>query len=313
MSSLTDRYLAATLGSVPAHRREEIAPELRASIEDAVDDRVGAGQDQSTAEREVLTDLGNPQLLAARYTGQRLQLIGPAYYLAWWNLLRTLLAYVPALVGTVVGLVHLVDGDGFGAIGPAIGTALSVAVHVAFWVTLVFAIWERTGDARHLPRWSLDDLPEATTERQITLSDTVAAVVVLLFTVGVAFFPTQQLRFGDGEQLAVVDPALWGFWLPVLLAVVVAMIVFEFVKYRVGHWTWGMVVVNAVLGVAFAVPVIWLLLTEQLLNPELVARFEWLREGDNLGTVTVIAVVSIVVITIWDVVDSVLKARRWPR
>jgi len=60
MSTLTDRYLTATLGSVPAQRRDEIATELRGSIEDMIDGRRAEGQDAATAEREVLTEMGNP-------------------------------------------------------------------------------------------------------------------------------------------------------------------------------------------------------------------------------------------------------------
>ena len=68
--------------------------------------------------------------------------------------------------------------------------------------------------------------------------------------------------------------------------------------------------VNAALDLAFAVPVVVLLLTDRLLNPDLVARFAWLREGEHLDTVATVSVVVIAVITLWDVVDSVLKARR---
>jgi hypothetical protein len=39
MTSLTDRYLAATLRSVPTARRAEIGTELRASIEDMIEGR----------------------------------------------------------------------------------------------------------------------------------------------------------------------------------------------------------------------------------------------------------------------------------
>ena len=43
MNTLTNRYLAATLRSVPAQRRDEIATELRASIEDMIEGRTGGG------------------------------------------------------------------------------------------------------------------------------------------------------------------------------------------------------------------------------------------------------------------------------
>ncbi|WP_371408703.1 permease prefix domain 1-containing protein [Micromonospora zamorensis] len=136
MNTLTDRYLAATLRSVPTQRRDEIASELRASIEDMIEDRTGSGQDTPTAEREVLTELGNPDELAARYADRRLQLIGPTYYLVWLRLLKLLLSFIPALVGTIVAVVKVAEGSGFGAIGPGLVVALHVAVHIGFWLTL---------------------------------------------------------------------------------------------------------------------------------------------------------------------------------
>ena len=39
-STLTDRYVAATLRTLPEKQRPDIEKELRASIADAVDDRI---------------------------------------------------------------------------------------------------------------------------------------------------------------------------------------------------------------------------------------------------------------------------------
>lgn len=312
MTTLTDRYLAATLRSVPPARREELAAELRASIGDMIEAHEADGQDTATAERAVLTELGDPAQLAARYAGRRLQLIGPTYYLAWERLLKRLLSFVPATVGTLVGLVEAADGNAGGAIGAGIGTALQVAVQVAFWVTLVFAVLERTNTVTHLPGWHVDQLPEIRTDRQIPLSDTIAAITWLALVV--AYLPWQQHRSfvsdGRGGDLPILDPALWSFWLPFLIATLVATIGLEIVKYRVGRWTWPLVGVNALLDLAFAVPVIWLLTTDRLLNPELVERFDWLREGDHLDTVVALTIVGTVLIVVWDVVDSVVKAYR---
>lgn len=315
MTTLTDRYVAATVRSVPAERREEIAAELRASIEDMIEARTGGGEDTATAERNVLTELGNPAELAARYTNRRMQLIGPTYYLAWLRLLKLLLSFVPALVGVLVGLLKAADaadpGDAIGsAIGAGIGTALEVAVHIAFWVTLTFAILERTNTPLHLPAWSVDQLPEDHTDRQITLTD--AAVSLGFLALFIAYLPVQHFRSfvptGDGENLPVLDPELWGFWLPFLIAVLLATVGLEIAKYRSGRWTWPLVAVNALLALAFAGPIVWLLTTDRLLNPELVARFEWLTE--HVDTVTSVAVVGVVLITLWDIVDSAVKAYR---
>ncbi|GAB3958471.1 hypothetical protein GCM10027614_76050 [Micromonospora vulcania] len=160
MNNLTDRYLAATLRSVPTQRREEIATELRASIEDMIEARTDDGQDAATAEREVLTELGNPDQLAARYADRRLQLLGPTYYLVWLRLLKLLLSFIPALVGVIVAVVEAAEGKGPGsAIGTGIGTALEVAVHIAFWLTLTFVLIDRFQPTADLPVWTVDQLP----------------------------------------------------------------------------------------------------------------------------------------------------------
>lgn len=311
MSTLTDRYVAATLRAVPAQRRTEIAAELRASIEDMIDGRTEAGQERGTAEREVLTELGNPEQLAARYTDRPLQLIGPRYYLIWRRLLRLLLTFVPAIAGVVIGVAKAtVDGEPDAAVGAGIAGALQVAVQTAFWITLVFAVAERLNPQPKLPAWSVDQLPEAPKERQVTLVDSCAGIAFLLLAI--AFLPWQHYQpwlSGDGSRLPIIDPALWSFWLPALLAVLVAMAGLEVATYRAGRWTWPLVAVNAVLNLAFAVPVAGLLLTDRLLNPDLVARFEWLREG-GAQDVARIAVVITAAITVWDIVDSLVKARR---
>ncbi|WP_433318330.1 permease prefix domain 1-containing protein [Micromonospora chersina] len=311
MSSLTDRYLAATLRAVPQQRRAELADELRASIEDMIEDRTAGGQDRGAAEREVLTELGNPEQLAARYTDRRLQLIGPRYFLVWWRVLRVLLTFIPAIVGVVTGVVKAtVGGEPGAAIGAGVASGLQTAVQIAFWVTLCFAVLERTDTSLNLPEWTVDQLPEETRERQVSLVDSCASIVFLL--VAIAFLPWQHFQpwlSGDGSRLPMIDPALWSFWLPALIVVLVATMGLEIAKYRAGRWTWPLVAVNAVLNLAFAGPLVWLLLTERLLNPALIERFAWLREG-GAEDVAQIATVVTAVVVVWDVIDSAVKARK---
>lgn len=311
MSSLTDRYLAATLRAVPQQRRAELGDELRASIEDMIEDRTAGGEDRGAAEREVLTELGNPEQLAARYTDRHLQLIGPRYFLVWWRVLRTLLTFIPAIVGVVTGVVKAtVGGEPGAAIGAGVASGLQTAVQIAFWVTLCFAVLERMGTSLNLPEWTVDQLPEETRERQITLVDSCASIVFLLVTV--AFLPWQHFQpwlSGNGSRLPMIDPALWSFWLPALIVVLVATMGLEIAKYRAGRWTWPLVAVNAVLNLAFAAPLVWLLLTDRLLNPALIERFAWLREG-GAEDVAQIATVVTAVVVVWDVIDSAVKARK---
>ncbi|MEU4402360.1 permease prefix domain 1-containing protein [Micromonospora orduensis] len=312
MNTLTDRYLAATLRSVPAPRRNEIATELRASIGDMIDDRTSGGADVATAEREVLTELGNPDLLAARYADRRLQLLGPTYYLIWWRLMKLLLSLIPAIVGTIVTIVKVAEGQGFGAIGPGIVAAMQTGVQIAFWLTLTFVLIERFQPAADLPGWTVDQLPDVPAHRDISLVETIASVVMLLVTI--AYLPLQHyrswVRDTDGDNIPVLDPALWSFWLPALIVVLAASVVFEIVKYRVGRWTWPLYGAKALLNLAFSVPVVWLALSDRLLNPALGERLNWLVEADNRNTLGATIAVGVAVIMVWDLIDTALKTRR---
>ncbi len=51
MTSLTERYLAVALRGIPQRQRADVEGELRSSIDDAVEDRVGAGEDRAAAEK----------------------------------------------------------------------------------------------------------------------------------------------------------------------------------------------------------------------------------------------------------------------
>ncbi|MGW3891070.1 permease prefix domain 1-containing protein [Micromonospora chokoriensis] len=312
MNTLTDRYLAATLRSVPAPRRGEIASELRASIDDMIESRTDGGQDATTAEREVLTELGNPDVLAARYADRRLQLIGPTYYLLWLRLLKLLLSFIPALVGTVVTVVEAAEGKGFGAIGPGLVAAMQVAVQIAFWLTLTFAIIERTQTAVDLPEWTVDQLPDAPVRRGIPLADTIASVIMLVLTIG--YLPFQHYRSWvkdtDGENIPLLDPALWSFWLPALIVVLVLSVIFEVVKYRIGRWTWGLFGVKALLNLAFSVPLAWLALSDRLLNPALGERLSWVAEADNRDAIGLAIAVGTAAVVVWDLVDTARKTRQ---
>ncbi|MGC5307147.1 permease prefix domain 1-containing protein [Micromonospora zamorensis] len=312
MNTLTDRYLAATLRSVPAQRRDEIASELRASIDDMIEGRTSEGQDITAAEREVLTELGNPDELAARYADRRLQLIGPTYYLVWLRLLKLLLSFIPALAGTIVAIVEVAEGQGFGAIGSGIVVALHVAVHIGFWLTLTFAIIERSQQTVDLPDWTVDQLPDVPAHRDISLAETVASVVMLVVTIG--YLPFQHyrswVRDTDGDDIPLLDPTLWSFWLPALIVVLLGSLVFEIVKYRVGSWNWTLFGTKALLNLAFSVPLVWLALSDRLLNPALGERLSWLADTDNRNSIGAAIAVGTAAIVIWDLIDTALKTRR---
>jgi hypothetical protein len=311
-ATLTDRYIEATVRTLPVTAQEDVRAELAASIADDVDARLEQGQPADVAEREVLTALGDPSVLAARYADHPLHLIGPRYYLAWWRLLKLLLAIVPACVVAAVALGQALSGAAIGTIvAQAIATALGVAVHLAFWVTLVFVILERTGADTGLA-WSLDDLPDAQ-DRGRGVGDLVASLVFLALMVGALLWDHfRGVVYVGGEWLPLLHPELWPGWTAVLLALVAGEVALAFVIFARG-WSPAAAVANA----ALAVVVLSLALTGLgrgvLVNPELV-RFLTAEAGADVPRIlAVILGFTVAGVCVWDGIDGFLKARRAAR
>lgn len=320
-ATLTDRYVYAVTRSLPQSQRADIDKELRASIADAVDARVEAGESPEAAERATLTELGDPAPLAAEYAGRPSWLIGPQYYYYWTGLLKLLAATVLPIVFAVLFIINFIEGGIGQAFGGAFAVTITVAVHLAFWTTLLFAIAERSNDAKTKQAlrggeqgWTVDSLPEVP-ERGAgsggsRLSELIPSVVFLLFFGFLLFWQQNNSVFEDaaGNPIPFLNPDLWTFWLPFLLVVLALELLFAFALYAIGRWNWALAIVNIGLNLASAVPLIWLLLHHQLLNIPFFEQFGW---GTTLNTlVDPIAAGAVAVIAIGDSIDGIVKAAR---
>ena len=76
------------------------------------------------------------------------------------------------------------------------------------------------------------------------------------------------------ETIPLLDPALWSFWIPYFLVLIVLEMLFAIAIYAWG-WNWWLAAANLVLNVAFTVPAVWLFTTGQLINPEALEAMGW--------------------------------------
>jgi hypothetical protein len=311
MKELTDRYVAATLRTIPEKQRADIEAELRASIGDAVEAKVETGADPVSAERDVLTGLGDPDRLAAGYVGRPGYLIGPDLFFDYRRLLIVLLVTVVPVVAVVFAVFQALAGEGFGSvIGEAVTMGITLIVHITFWTTLVFALMERSGEKSPTGEWSLAHLPAAPTQGSIKLGETISSVVFLVLTIAALLFARtfSGVTAADGTPIPLFQASAWDFWLPFLIVVLAAEIVFEAVKYRLGRWTWGLAWVNLALNVAFAAPAIYLIRTDRLFNPAAFAEIGWGTEQTEPGMVVLVVVIA--AIALWDILDGFRRARK---
>jgi hypothetical protein len=315
MSDLTDRYISATLRSIPEKQRPDIEAELRASIEDAIDARADTGSGKLSAEESVLTELGDPDRLASSYTGTPGYLIGPELFFDYKRLLTVLTVTVVPIVTAILVILEVISGEASvgSVITGAIGGAINLAVHIFFWTTLVFVILERTGESASVVHsWKLSDLPSKSHVSKIGIFDTVSSIAFIGLFIGVLFLQRNASPFTDsaGDTVPFLNPSLWSFWMWFLIGVLVAEIVFELVKYRVGHWTWTLASVNLAIGVLFTVPVLWLIGTDMLINPDFLSALA----DEGLGNVeTWLAwsiAVTVLIVTVIDVGEGFWEARK---
>ena len=311
MTTLTDRYVWGVLRAVPSAQRAELEPEIRALVADAIEARRD-DPDAGSAERAALVELGDPEVLASRYTDRSLALIGPRVFLDWKRVLMTLVPIVVPIVATVVAAAELLSGGALvEALLSAVATAFMVGVQLAFWVTVAFAFIERSQSpvsevTGHT--WSLDDLPSVPAAQRIGLGELVGSLIANALVAVVIVW--QQLRPPieiDGEATPLFDPALWSFWLPWFLGVTLLEMAFAVVLYLRGRWTWPLAVGNALLGAAFAIPAIYLVQNGMLLNADIVDPIK-AAGGRWLDVSVSVTAFVIAIIVAWDAFDGFRKA-----
>lgn len=322
-TTLTERYITATVRSLPATAQADVRAELTASIDDAVEARIEQGEPRESAERAVLTELGDPGVLAAGYADRPLHLIGPRYFLVWWRLLKLLLWIVPACAAFGVAIAKILE---FATIGETIGAIvvviIQVVVNLGFWTTLVFAILERTVPVPET-EWDVDQLPEIYDTRA-GFSEMIGSIIFLALTGAAILWDTLRgfVRV-DGEALPILNPELWPGWMVALLVLMAAELLLAIGVYRAGRWNAGFAVINTVLAIAFAVPALYLLASGQLVNPEFLdylatnhaddlanANAGAADQGGVLRVISVILGVVTAGIVVWDIIDGWLKTAR---
>jgi hypothetical protein len=330
MSTLSDRYVWGVMRSIPEKQRADLEPEIRALVADAVeatqaraaaeaaanpDAVTHADSGPAAAERAALTGLGDPELLAARYTDRSLYLIGPAHFLDYKRLLTLLLSIVvPIVTLATMAAGFIAQQAVLSAVLNGLNAGLMVGVQLAFWITVAFVAVERSGKGKAGPfdAWSLDDLPQTPAPARLTAGEAIMSIIGGVVLLGVIAWGPPFITTTDGATNTVpfFNPALADTWAPWFVAVAVAQIAFAIVVYAARRWNWPIAFVNGALDAAFVIPAVWLLQTGQLLSPQVEAEME--RIGAGAAMAPTVAVMSVVLVAVfaWDAIDGFLKAYR---
>ncbi|BCJ36330.1 hypothetical protein Athai_38330 [Actinocatenispora thailandica] len=313
MDTLTERYVHEVVRRIPAANRDDVGRELHATITDTLEAR--AEPDRDAAERAVLTEMGDPIRLAARYADRPLALIGPDLYPTYVRLLTLLLATVVPLVTVISTVADVLEHDEFGsAVGAAVGTLVTVGAQVFAWLTLGFFLLSRYPGRAAKARaaaWTPDALPrrraaDRPTAAPIASAAWHAALAGLLIWQQVAL----PYRAGGGERLPVLDPALWsGLAWPILLGLV-ALTGLDVVR-ATGRGSGVRLAAGYVLAEALCtLPLAWTVQRHAIFDPRFLADVNggW-TTPDSFYSVTALVVLGIGVI---EAAKRIREARATP-
>lgn len=316
MTTLADRYVWAVIRLLPESQRHDTEAALEEFIAESLAVRVDAEPDRDPAEieREVISDLGDPSVMASRYSERPRALIGPEVFPEYLWVLRLVIAVaVPAVTAFAMFGAGLQDDARFrDVISAGSGAVFNGLIQVAFWVTLVYAFADRWKS--HDP-WTPDRLPEVLVRRSasVGMGDTIVGIIMTVLA-GVALIWQHRwppLEDSAGVGVPFFDPGMWrgaGQGLLVLLLASVAVQAFVLARR---HWNGGLAIANAAINMASLGIVVGLASQDHLVNAEFLAivadRTEVEVSPQNAAWLVVAVIAAI---EIWDTIEAFIAARR---
>ncbi|MBG0962060.1 hypothetical protein [Bacillus sp. SRB1LM] len=283
--SLIDIYVEEVAKRLPEKNRDDIILELRSTIEDMLPDDYNEDD-----EKKVLEKLGSPVSLANGYLDRPMHLIGPRYFDVYTTLLKMIIpiAAVIALIAMVAENFVAYNGEQavlniiLNVIGKGIGEIIEVGLHVFFWLTLVFAILERTDKDKgtqplttSLKKWTPDDLKNTSyvpKKKSISKLEVFGGLMWTAIWATLYFYANHLVGVYHGTEsgLKFVAPTfnqdvLLQYW-PIVVIMIVFEIGISLYKLVQGQWTKKLAIVNAILQIVGTIVFIVIVVNPHLFN-----------------------------------------------
>jgi len=290
---LIDLYIHEVTRRLPEKSREDIALELRSTIEDMLPDDY-TEQDV----KAVLEKMGNPATLASGYRDRPQHLIGPRYFDIYTTILKMGLpiSAIIVFISYIASQVARFDGEEavinvlITILSKGLATALYTGLEVFLWITLSFAIAERIDSSKNpepltfsMRKWTPDDLKEMTympKERMISKIEVFGSLFWTAIWPTVYFYADHLVGVyqGGSDGLIFVTPVfnqqvLQSFW-PAVVIIIVLEVLLALYKLFIGKWTMNMSLFNMVLQMIGIVVFVFMITNENILHPDFIIYAE---------------------------------------
>ncbi|MBD1383094.1 HAAS signaling domain-containing protein [Metabacillus arenae] len=325
--NLIEVYIQEVTRRLPEKNREDIALELRSTIEDTLPD------DYSEKDvKAVLEKLGNPAALASGYRDQPMHLIGPRYFDVYVSLLKMILpiAAVIALISMIAE--YFIGYSGEEAIvnviltimGKGVWNIIEVGIQVFFWLTLVFVIIERTDKGKDqqplsasLQKWTPEDLksiPYIPKKKAITKLEVFGSLMWTAIWATFYFYANHLVGVydGSGAGISALNQDVLLFYWPIVLVVIALEIGLALYKLIKGQWTKKMAIFNTALELIATVVFIVIVSNPNLMHQEYITYMSGLFNTTAMQFETWIVggvIIIFILSAAFNVFDGFRKAR----
>lgn len=283
-NDLIERYVYAVTKRLGHKQRDDVARELRGLIDDMLLERCGEVLPTEKDIRVVLTELGTPQELYAKYDEDADKcLIGQPYYSTYKFVMKIVLASV--VVGATIAnlLLQLLEPQHwFVAMTQWLNMLWNCSFSAFTVVTLLFAFFQRKG-VQLTESFSFADLPPVPKRTQeISRWESIAGIAFcVVFAFLFTFTPEVFSLIYDGKTIALFDinviRATWFIVLPFAACGIFR----EVVQLMEGRYNKKVMVTAWVTNAISAVLCFWWLLGFDVMNPLFLYKMETIFAGEE--------------------------------
>jgi hypothetical protein len=277
----------AVTKSLPEKQREDIERELRALIDDMVEQDVDSKPNEAKI-KAALLELGDPEVLADNYRGSKRYLIGPKFYDKYLLVLKIVLSAV--FIGVSVAMFF---GSFFDAqknvkdiVTDYFDTIFSGLLQAFAWVTVGFVIAERNvvnlkeKDSRE-NNWDVSKLPAIPNKKaSIPLSEPIVSIIFTTIFIALLFSAPQVFAAYLDNKTVVIPvfnlDVIYGYR-ALLVGIYIVSVLRDILKLYYRRWNLRLSVMLAVLTVISTILLLTLFTNSNVWNAgfasELVKHF----------------------------------------
>lgn len=212
-------------------------------------------------------------------------LIGPRMFATYWLVLR--IVVIVAVAGTIIGnmIDWIINGkEMLTWLGTTIVTALNAAIGAFGWITLVFAILERTHKEELVEDIETElksDKPRPTRHDPGQFS-TAGSIAGIIFTIIFMIFINSFIQLlgaiysatdGTIRIIPLIDVDVFRVYLPYINGILVLQLLFITSQLVLKRWTYGVAAMNLVINVLALLLVLAILGDTSIINPEFIAKY----------------------------------------